>query len=124
MDKNILRSSWGQKLLHYTQWFAGCDNLDEKKLKITFEDTSYPARLHLSLGHNGSKGMDETHHSQCGVLQGGWENVLVKAYTVPSLVHCILGQEGEIIVVPRSEHDDIHLWTDAEIRADVDLAWL
>lgn len=88
---------------------------------LTFEDTSDPARLHLSLGHNGSEGMDEAHHSQRGVLQGGWEHMLVQANAVTTLVHGIARQEGEVIVVPCGKHNNIHLRTNAQIRAQTDV---
>lgn len=76
---------------------------------FTFEDTCDPTGLHLSLGHDGSKGMDETHDSQSRMLHVGRKNVLVQTHTVPRLVHNIARQEWKIIVVTCGEHNGIHL---------------
>lgn len=76
---------------------------------LAFEDTCDPAGLHLSLGHDGSKGMDETHNSQSGMLQVGRKNMLVQTHAVPRLVHGIARQEGKVIVVTCGEHNRVHL---------------
>ena len=76
---------------------------------LTFEDTCYPAGLHLSLGHDGTKGMDETYNSQSWMLHVGRKNMLVQTNTVSRFVHSIARQEWKIIAVTRGEHNRIHL---------------
>lgn len=76
---------------------------------LTFEDTRYPAGLHLSLGHDGAKGMDETYDSQSWMLHVGRKNVLVQTNTVSRLVQSIARQEWKIIAVTCGEHYSIHL---------------
>lgn len=75
---------------------------------LTFEDTCNPASLHLSLGHDGSEGMDETHDSQRGMLQVRRENVLVQTQTVARPLH-VVRQVREIIVVTCGKHNCVHL---------------
>ena len=76
---------------------------------ITFEHSGYPAGLHLSLRHDGTQGVDETHDSQSGMLQVGRKNVLVQTNTVSRLVHGVARQEWEIIAVTCGEHNGVHL---------------
>lgn len=76
---------------------------------LTFEDTSDPAGLHFSLGHDGSKGMDEAHYSQSGMLHVGRKDVLVQTNTVPRLVQSSVWQVRKIVAVTCGEHDGIDL---------------
>ncbi len=76
---------------------------------LTFKDTRDPAGLHFSLGHDGSKSVDETHNSQSGMLQVGRKNMLVEPHTVARLVYNIAWQVWKIIVVACGEHNDINL---------------
>lgn len=79
---------------------------------LTFEDTGDPAGLHLSLGHDGSEGMDETHDGQCGMLQMWRENVLVQTHTVSRLLHGVFWQVWKIIVVTCGKDNHVHLQRD------------
>lgn len=76
---------------------------------LTFEDPGDPAGLHLSLGHDGSEGMDEAHDRQCGVLQIWRENVLVQTHTVARLLQCVFRQVWKIIVVTGGKDNRVHL---------------
>lgn len=76
---------------------------------LTFEDTSDPAGLHLSLGHDGSEGMDEAHNSKSWVLQIWRENVLVQTHSVARLVHGVVWQVRKIVVVTCGKHNRVHL---------------
>lgn len=67
--------------------YKGCWQVIDSAHSFTFEDTCDPAGLHLSLGHDGSKSVDETNDSQSGMLQVWRKNVLVEPHTVPRLVY-------------------------------------
>lgn len=84
---------------------------------LTFEDTGDPAGLHLSLGHDGSEGMDEAHNRQRGMLQIWRENVLVQTQTVTRLLCGVFRQVWKIIVVTGGKDNRVHLQRDAVRRS-------
>lgn len=80
-----------------------------KEAALTFEDSCDPASLHLSLGHDGSQGMDETHHRQRRMLQVRGKHVLVESHAVATPVQAVPRQVWEIAVVAGGENNGVHL---------------
>lgn len=78
-------------------------------LAFTFEDPCDPASLHLSLRHDGSQCMDETHHRQRWILHVRREHMLVESHTVATAVQAIPRQVREIVVVASGKHNCVYL---------------